>query len=85
MIELRRHAKDFARVGGIRLAVFVHIGGKYLLGRKGLQLGRAAQGVRIMRPAAGSHVISIETTEKNPDELVDAPIEAENTPETDGE
>lgn len=51
-------------------------------------LGRAAQGVRIMRPAAGSHVISIETTEKNPDEeqeLVDAPIEAENTPETDGE
>jgi len=44
LIELRRDAKDFARVGGIRLAVFVHIGGKYLLGRKGLQLGRAAQG-----------------------------------------
>lgn len=41
-------------------------------------LGRATQGVRIMRLAEGSRVISIETTEKNPEEetpVEDAPIE----------
>lgn len=41
-------------------------------------LGRATQGVRIMRLAEGSRVISIETTEKNPDEEAELP---ENTDE----
>ena len=41
-------------------------------------LGRATQGVRIMRLAEGSRVISIETTEKNPEEEteVDLPEDA---------
>ncbi len=41
-------------------------------------LGRATQGVRIMRLAGGSRVISIETTEKNPEEEteVDLPEDA---------
>ena len=36
-------------------------------------LGRSTQGVRIMRTAAGSRVISIETTEKNPEEETELP------------
>ena len=52
-------------------------------------LGRATQGVRIMRLAAGSRVISIETTEKNPEEEteVDLPEDAvtEETAPEDGE
>ena len=64
-------------------------------------LGRATQGVRIMRLAAGSRVISIETTEKNPEEeteLADLPeteaedktaadieLEADKAPDTEGE
>ena len=60
-------------------------------------LGRAAQGVRIMRPAAGSRVISIETTEKNADDEQELeapeveglsaaePVEDTAAPETDGE
>ncbi len=36
-------------------------------------LGRSTQGVRIMRTAAGSRVISIETTEKNPEEVTELP------------
>ena len=42
-------------------------------------LGRSTQGVRIMRTAAGSRVISIETTEKNPEEETELP----GTQETD--
>ena len=52
-------------------------------------LGRATQGVRIMRLAEGSRVISIETTEKNPEEEteVDLPEDAvtEETAPEDGE
>ena len=52
-------------------------------------LGRATQGVRIMRLAEGSRVISIETTEKNPEEEteVDLPEDAvtEETVPEDGE
>ena len=51
-------------------------------------LGRAAQGVKIMRPAAGSRVISIETTEKNADgeqELEEPEEEGVNTPEFDAD
>ena len=52
-------------------------------------LGRATQGVRIMRLAEGSRVISIETTEKNPEEetevdLPEDPVTEETAPE-DGE
>ena len=52
-------------------------------------LGRATQGVRIMRLVEGSRVISIETTEKNPEEEteVDLPDEGvtENSAPEDGE
>ena len=41
-------------------------------------LGRSTQGVRIMRTAAGSRVISIETTEKNPEEETELPGAQEN-------
>ena len=41
-------------------------------------LGRSTQGVRIMRTAAGSRVISIETTEKNPEEEMELPGAQEN-------
>ena len=41
-------------------------------------LGRSTQGVRIMRTAAGSRVISIETTEKNPEEETEFPGAQEN-------
>ena len=41
-------------------------------------LGRSTQGVRIMRTAAGSRVISIETTEKNPEEETELPSAQEN-------
>lgn len=51
-------------------------------------LGRAAQGVKIMRPAAGSRVISIETTEKNADgeqELEEPEEKGVNAPEFDAD
>ena len=51
-------------------------------------LGRAAQGVKIMRPAAGSRVISIETTEKNADgeqELEEPEEKGVNAPEFDSD
>ena len=41
-------------------------------------LGRSTQGVRIMRTAAGSRVISIETTEKKPEEETELPGAQEN-------
>ena len=41
-------------------------------------LGRSTQGVRIMRTAVGSRVISIETTEKNPEEETELPGAQEN-------
>ncbi len=41
-------------------------------------LGRSTQGVRIMRTTAGSRVISIETTEKKPEEETELPGAQEN-------
>ena len=48
-------------------------------------LGRATQGVRIMRLAAGSRVISIETTEKNPEEETENAMPDDASPEGENE
>ena len=46
------------------------------------QYGRASQGVRVMRPVAGSRVIDIEKTEREEaSETEDAELSAEEEPE----
>ena len=44
--------------------------------------GRATQGVRVMRLAEGSKVISVALTERAEDAETEAPAEAEAAPET---
>ena len=41
-------------------------------------LGRATQGVRVMRPAAGSRIISMEKTEREPEEETETRSEENN-------